>query len=207
MCGIAGILDWNAPPDMRALNLMTNALVHRGPDAGAVIERGVIALGHRRLAVIDLNERANQPMHDAASGAWIVFNGEIYNFAKIRRDLESRGIRFRTESDTEVILKAYAEFGVRCLDRLNGMFALAIWNEAHQRLFLARDRAGEKPLYYTWLPSGAFAFASELKALRLHPAAPTDTDADAVRDFLTLNYVPQDRCILKGVTEWMRMWV
>jgi asparagine synthase (glutamine-hydrolysing) len=199
VCGIAGILDWNVPPDVRTLNRMTDALVHRGPDAGAVIDIGAIALGHRRLAIIDLNERANQPMHDSDSGAWIVFNGEIYNYADIRRELESRGIRFRTESDTEVILKAYIEFGDRCLERLNGMFAMAIWDEAKQRLFLARDRAGEKPLYYIWLKSGAFAFASELNALRLHPDAPTETDADAVRDFLTLNYVPQNRCILKDV--------
>lgn len=199
MCGIAGILDWNAPPDLRALGLMTDALAHRGPDAGAVTDIGAVAFGHRRLAIIDLNERANQPMHDDASGACIVFNGEIYNHGELRRELKSRGIRFRTESDTEVILKAYVEFGVRCLERLNGMFALAIWDENHQRLFLARDRAGEKPLYYTSLPSGGLAFASELNALRLHPDISTVTDAAAVRDFLTLNYVPQNRCILKGV--------
>jgi asparagine synthase (glutamine-hydrolysing) len=132
VCGIAGIIDWNAPPDVRALKRMTDVLAHRGPDAGAIADIGVAAFGHRRLAVIDLNERANQPMHDEASGTWIVFNGEIYNHVEIRRELKSRGTKFRTQSDTEVILKAYAEYGVRCLELFNGMFALAIWGEVHK---------------------------------------------------------------------------
>jgi asparagine synthase (glutamine-hydrolysing) len=201
MCGIAGILDWHAPPDLRALNLMTGALAHRGPDASAVSNLGAIALGHRRLSVIDLNERANQPMQDSASGAWIVFNGEVYNYKEIRKELEAKGVLFNTESDTEVVLKAYVEFGADCLEKLNGMFALAIWDNVHQHLFLARDRAGEKPLYYAWLPSGAFVFASELQALRKHPALPNIINASAIRDFLTLNYISQDHSIVKGVNK------
>jgi len=199
MCGIVGVLSWKTPPDARLVAAMTETLVHRGPDAGGVKDLGPAILGHRRLSIIDLDRRANQPMQDPGTGNWIVFNGEIYNFMAIRRDLESEGFRFTTESDTEVILAAYARWGVGCLDRFNGMFAFALWDRRNEALFLARDRAGKKPLFFFRLKQGGLAFASELKALRLHPEAPTEIDPKAISDFLSFNYVPTDRCILKGI--------
>jgi asparagine synthase (glutamine-hydrolysing) len=142
MCGVSGWLSWGRRPDPDIVVAMTNRLSHRGPDYGAVADRGAIVLGHRRLSIIDLTDAARQPMSDHTGDIWIVFNGEIYNFPELRSALEQRGHRFRTRSDTEVILESYKQWGTECLERLVGMFAFAIWDETRDRLFLARDRLG-----------------------------------------------------------------
>ena len=147
---------------------MVALLAHRGPDDSGTWTEGETALGMTRLAIIDLHT-GRQPMTDASGSLVIVFNGEIYNFRSLRAELEARGRRFRTQSDTEVILGAYAEYGEECVARLRGMFAFAIWDRARRTLFLARDRLGKKPLYY-WHRGGLFLFASEPKALLRHPA-------------------------------------
>ena len=170
MCGIAGSLRIGGEDEVQAVNTMTQALIHRGPDCGAVVKRGRAVMGHRRLAIIDTSKSASQPMDDKASGLCIVFNGEIYNFQEIRAELEGFGDTFHTKSDTEVLLKSYARWGSACLQRFNGMFAFAIWNPLDQTLFLARDRLGKKPLYYQNTKDGLI-FASELPALLRHPAA------------------------------------
>ncbi len=157
-----------------------------------------MALAHRRLATIDLSAGGHQPMEDVNGGCCIVFNGEIYNYQEIRHELEVASHQFRTASDTEVILAAYREWGVDCLKRLNGMFAFALYDRRRQQLFIARDRAGEKPLFYSHL-SGPFMFASELKALMADPSLPRELDLTAFQYYLAYGYVPGERCILKGV--------
>jgi len=178
---------------------MRDALAHRGPDdAGAwASPDGRVALVHRRLAILDLSPAGHQPMADAAGRCVVVFNGEIYNHPDVRRDLEARGHRFRSRSDTEVLLEAYREWGLDCLDRLDGMFAFALWDSEKRRLFCARDRAGEKPFFYRHDP-GAFRFASELKALLADPAAPRRLDRDALEHYLAYGYVPGAMCMLQG---------
>src|ERR1700757_1345216 len=167
MCGIVGILAWNGLVDPDLLERATLSLAHRGPDDhGTVILRDnvpepvEIGLGNRRLAILDLSPLGHQPMHDPATGNWIVHNGEIYNFREVREKLETEGISFVSQSDTEVALKAYGEWGERCLEEFRGMFALAIWDARRHRLLVARDPMGIKPLYY--FNSGQhFLFASE----------------------------------------------
>jgi asparagine synthase (glutamine-hydrolysing) len=198
MCGIAGSLRIGGEEEVQAVNAMIQALIHRGPDSGAVVRRGRAVMGHRRLAIIDTSKSANQPMDDKASGLCIVFNGEIYNFQKIRAELEGFGDTFHTKSDTEVLLKSYARWGSACLQRLNGMFAFAIWNPLDQTLFLARDRLGKKPLYYQNTKDGLI-FASELPALLRHPAAGRTVDPRALGHYLGLNYTLQERCIIQEV--------
>jgi asparagine synthase (glutamine-hydrolysing) len=199
MCGISGVLSGHSAPDCRVVQAMCDRLRHRGPDAGSVIARPPIVLGHRRLSVIDLSESANQPLADASERFWIVYNGELYNFRALRRELEHEGVAFRTASDTEVLLEAYKRWDVGCFERLNGMFALAIWDEPRQRLVLGRDRAGEKPLYYARLPESGLIFASDLRALRAHPAISPQLNLVALDQFLALNYVLGPTCILRGV--------
>lgn len=198
MCGIAGSLREGGEEEVRAVNTMTDALIHRGPDSGAVVRRGRAVLGHRRLAVIDTSKAANQPMDDKISGLCIVLNGEIYNFQEIRTELESFGETFNTKSDTEVLLKSYARWGEACLQRLNGMFAFAIWNPLNQTLFLARDRLGKKPLFYQNTEEGLI-FASELPALLRHPAVGRTVDPKAIGHYLGLNYTLEERCIIQEV--------
>jgi len=198
MCGIAGVVDWQRAGDSHAVGRMVRRLSHRGPDHEAVTVCGAAILGHRRLAIIDLTPDANQPMADVDGRVWIVFNGEIYNYRELRSDLEKRGARFRTHSDTEVLLEAYKRWGDDFLQRLNGMFAFALWDEGRQRLLLARDRLGEKPLYYAVLPGGGVAFASELKALRLYPGVGADINPAALSHYLSLNYILHTECILDG---------
>jgi asparagine synthase (glutamine-hydrolysing) len=197
MCGLAGIIDWRGA-DTALVAAMTDALKHRGPDAAGFWSNGPAALGHRRLSIIDLSHRADQPMADAAGRYQLIFNGEIYNYRALRPLLEQHGYRFHTESDTEVLLNAFIHWGADCLERLNGMFAFAIWDAAEQRLTLARDRLGEKPLYFLRLDSG-IVFASELKALRLHPAISREIDARALGQYLSLNYTLGNRCMVPGV--------
>ena len=154
MCGICGVLhvDPQARADAGLVEAMTQSLVHRGPDDAGVYADGPVALGNRRLKVIDLSPKGHQPMANDDGNLWIVYNGEVYNFLEVREGLSARGHRFRSKTDTEVVLKASEEYGEKFLDHLNGMFALAIWDARRRRLLLARDRLGIKPLYYAQLP-------------------------------------------------------
>jgi asparagine synthase (glutamine-hydrolysing) len=198
MCGIAGKVSWRGENNIVVVEAMTEALIHRGPDVGTVEEVGNAVLGHRRLRIIDLNDTANQPMIDPESGLVIVFNGEIYNYQDIRRSLAEKGIKFQTQSDTEVLLKAFARWDTDCLDRLIGMYAFAIWDRRAQRLILARDRLGKKPLYYSHDEAG-ISFASELTALRQDQALDDTISPVALSHFLSLNYTLTEECILSAV--------
>ncbi|MDQ3928845.1 MAG: asparagine synthetase B, partial [Chloroflexota bacterium] len=147
MCGIAGIFNRHGtPPNMDVLRSMTQQIAHRGPDGDGFFTEGGVALAHRALRIIDLSDAAIQPMHNHDGSLHLVFNGEVYNYVELRPELEARGYPFKSHSDTEVLLNAYEEWGVDCLQRLNGMFAFAIWDKERQELFLARDRVGKKPL-------------------------------------------------------------
>ena len=178
---------------------MTARLAHRGPDFQGAFIDGPLAFGHRRLSVLDTRDVANQPMTDDSGRFVIVHNGEIYNFREIRKDLEARGIRFRTNSDTEVILEAYKIFGEDCLRHFNGMFAFAIWNADEQKLFIARDRLGKKPLYFKSLDHGGVVFASEIKALREDPNVCDVLNIRALNQYLSLNYILTNEAIFEGV--------
>src|SRR5690348_2769642 len=200
MCGITGWFDLSGerPPDRATIQKMTDFIAHRGPDGEGFHFAPGIALGHRRLAIIDL-ATGDQPMFNDSKGVALVFNGEIYNFRELRRELIGRGHRFNTSSDTEVIIRAWEEWQEGCVDRLTGMFAFAIWDAPQRKLFLARDRLGEKPLYYAFLPDGGIVFGSELKALLVHPALLRKIDPCAVEDFFALGYVPEPRTIYQNV--------
>ncbi|WP_439486112.1 XrtA/PEP-CTERM system amidotransferase [Blastomonas fulva] len=200
MCGIAGIfhLETAKPVDPTRIRLMTDAMLHRGPDGNGCWTAPGIGLGHLRLSIIDLAGSA-QPMLSEDEADVLTFNGEIYNFQEVRAELSVLGHRFRTSGDTEVILAAWRQWGVGCLDRLNGMFAFAIHDQRTQRLFIARDRLGVKPLHYAPLPDGSVIFASELKGLLAHPALRRAPDAQAVDDYLAFGYVPDHRCFVAGV--------
>ncbi len=200
MCGICGELRFDGQtPDRDALARMVAALAKRGPDdAGSHVD-GPVALGHRRLSIIDLSERAHQPMLDDTNHLAIVFNGSIYNYPALREQLRQRGHSFKSSGDTEVILKAYAEWGDGCVARLNGMFAFAIWDAQKQRLFMARDRMGIKPLYYT-LDQQRVRFASTPQALLAAGGIDTRIDANALHHQFTLHaVVPAPRTLLRGV--------
>lgn len=199
MCGLVGFASITPQFDHIWLSSARDTLTHRGPDDCGQwwSDDGRVGLAHRRLSILDLSPLGHQPMHRPEHGLSIVFNGEIYNFAELRRELEQLGHGFRSHSDTEVLLVAYAQWGTDCLARLNGMFAFAILDAPRQRLFLARDRAGEKPLFYR-LDSGTFHFASELKALLANPVLPRRIDAEALDCYLAMGFVPGDRCILQG---------
>jgi asparagine synthase (glutamine-hydrolysing) len=198
MCGIAGIIarDPSATPDVARLGLMLESLAHRGPDGEGVHADGPAALGHKRLAIIDL-ETGQQPMCNEDGSLWIVLNGEIYNYVELRQGLE-RHHEFRTRSDTEVILHLYEELGERCLDRLNGMFAFAIWDGRQQRLFAARDRLGIKPLYWTLSPE-TLAFASEPKALLAAGLAQPEADPQALEEYLTFQFCLGERTLFRQI--------
>lgn len=200
MCGIAGIFHCgiSKPVDPARVERMCDAMVHRGPDGSGVWTAHGVGLGHRRLAIIDL-AGSPQPMRSADGRAVIVFNGEIYNFRELRRELVAAGARFRTDGDTEVILAAYQRWGVDCLSRLHGMFAFALYDCEQRTLLLARDRLGVKPLFMARLSDGAIAFASELKGLLAHPLLRREVDPLAVEDYLAWGYVPDHRSFLQGV--------
>ena len=200
MCGIAGIFHCGTPKpvDPRRVERMTDALAHRGPDGSGVWTAPGVGLGHRRLSIIDL-AGSPQPMHSVDDRAVIVFNGEIYNYRALRRELEAGGARFATDGDTEVILAAWQRWGPDCLERLDGMFAFALYDCEKRQLFLARDRFGVKPLFLARLSDGSMAFASELKGLLAHPLVRRIADPLAIEDYMTWGYVPDHRSILKGV--------
>jgi asparagine synthase (glutamine-hydrolysing) len=192
MCGIAGVIsqDMRPPAELeRLVTPMAGAQAHRGPDACGSWADAHCALAHRRLAIIDLSDAGRQPMSNAAGTLWISFNGEIYNFQALRAELESHGHRFRTRTDTEVILHAYEQWGEACLTRLRGMFAFAIWDGAKRRLLLARDRVGKKPLVYAQA-GGQFLFASELQGLLAHPSLPREANLPALDAYLSYGYIP-----------------
>jgi asparagine synthase (glutamine-hydrolysing) len=189
VCGICGVvsLDGDLPPNVSdSIGRMTDRLIHRGPDGGAVHRTAWFAFGHRRLAIID-RAGGDQPMTNEDQSVWIVFNGEIYNHVELRRDLEARGHRFRTHSDTEAIVHAYEEYGDACVDRLEGMFAFAIADHNARRVLLARDRLGKKPLFHATL-GGVLHFASEIKAIKASPAWNGEQDLDAIEGYLSLGY-------------------
>src|SRR5258705_4940206 len=176
MCGIAGFIDLESTEAIRGqaerarlLARMCGVIRHRGPDDQGVLVKDGVALGMRRLSIIDL-AGGHQPISGEDRTVTIVFNGEIYNFREIKQQLESRGHVFNTNSDTEAIVHAFEEYGVSCVDYLRGMFAFAIWDDKAQQLFIARDRVGKKPLYYTVTSDGTFVFGSEIKSLLEHPS-------------------------------------
>ena len=212
MCGICGAI-WSSGSkavDPAILERATDAMRRRGPDARGVtrapIEPGIsveekgVAFGHRRLAIIDLSDAGRQPFANDDRSIWLTFNGEIYNYIEIRNELKRRGRNFRTETDVEVLLRAYEEFGVDCLPKLNGMFAFAIWDSRKKRLLIARDRIGKKPLFYR-VETERLLFASELKALTLFPDVPKELDLTALRQYLTYQYVPYPRTIYRGIAK------
>ena len=201
MCGICGEMSFAARPvNERALVAMTDTLRHRGPDHGAVYRSadGGTGLGFRRLSIIDLRAAANQPIGNEDGSVQLVFNGEIYNFQDLRKDLVANGHVFRSNSDSEVIVHLYEELGDRAIDRLDGMFALALWDERQRRLLLARDRTGKKPLF-TYTSADRVVFASEMKALLGHPDLDIEVDAEAIPYYFLYGYVPHPETIYKGV--------
>ncbi|TAD77570.1 MAG: amidotransferase 1, exosortase A system-associated [Sphingomonadales bacterium] len=200
MCGIAGIFHAETPKPVDPVRVerMCDALVHRGPDGAGVWTDHGVGLGHRRLSIIDI-AGSPQPMHSADGRAVIVFNGEIYNFRELRRELERAGFAFRTSGDTEVILAAWQRWGPDCLARLDGMFAFALFDLDKRQLFLARDRFGVKPLFLAHLSDGSIAFASELKGLLAHPLLRRRINPEAIEAYMTWGYVPDTHSILSGV--------
>jgi len=198
MCGICGFFQFDPvkPVELSGLRAMADSISHRGPDdAGYHTEPG-IGLGHRRLSIIDLDS-GQQPMSNEDNSVWIVFNGEIYNFQELRPELEAKGHRFRTNSDTEVIIHLYEQFGEECFSRLRGMFALALWDRNQRKLVLARDRLGKKPLYYSLTKDGLY-FGSEIKAIQA-AVGNWDLDASALADYFTTFYIPAPKTIYSGV--------
>jgi len=200
MCGIAGRVNLlsGAPVDPASIEAMCRRIAHRGPDGQGTLVEGFAGFGHRRLAILDLSDAASQPMVSPDGRHWIVFNGEIYNFLEIRRELEARGVRFRTSSDTEVLLASYSAFGPACLERLRGMFAFAIWDVEERTLFLARDRVGKKPLFYR-VDKDGIAFASEPQAFYADVRFEARPARRAVALYLAYGYVPSPLSAFEGV--------
>ena len=190
MCGICGIYQAASgePVSRELLGRMTEQITHRGPDDSGIYIEKTIGLGFRRLSIIDL-DGSHQPMTNETGDIWLVFNGEIWNYKSLRAELVHKGHQFRTQGDTETIIHAYEEYGVDCIARLHGMFSLAIWDSRQQRLLLARDRAGKKPIYYTRVGDNLL-FASEIKALLLDPRVQHKVDPQSLADFLSVRYVP-----------------
>lgn len=209
MCGIAGIVS--REPDPRSselLDRMLRSIEHRGPDEDGRLVDGTLAMGMRRLSIIDLSD-GTQPIFDESGRYGIVFNGEIYNYRELREQLQARGHRLKTHSDTETIVHLFEEYGPSCLDHLRGMFGLAIWDNQKRELFIARDRLGIKPLYYSQSP-GLFVFASEIKAILVHPAVRREVDLPALSQYLSLKYVPAPRTLFAGIHSlqpgyWLRI--
>jgi len=200
MCGIAGVVyfDPTRTVDPALLRRMNEVLAHRGPDDAGTHVDGPVGLAHRRLSIIDLSPSGHQPMASASGDHWITYNGEIYNFLELRRELEDSGVVFRSRSDTEVILALYERFGLDCLRRLRGMFALAIWDGRRRTLFVARDRLGKKPLYY-YRDDEKFVFASEPRGILQDPTVPVTPDLEAIHHYLSYGYVPNPWSAFRGI--------
>src|SRR5262249_46988014 len=201
MCGIFGMfgIDPGRTADPAVLRHMAHATVHRGPDGGGFYTDGSLGFGMRRLSIIDL-ATGEQAVASEDQKLWVVFNGEIYNYRHLTRDLIERGHRFNTTSDTEVLVHLYEEEGEDCVSRLRGMFAFALWDSARRTLLLARDRLGIKPLYYADTPDG-FVFGSEMKAVVKSPWVGRRVDQRAIMSFLRYGYVPDPLSILEGVSK------
>ncbi len=200
MCGIAGFMRSCSPgADESTLRRMGEVIMHRGPDAGGEYLDETVGLAHRRLSIIDLSPLGNQPMYSSDGRLVIVFNGEIYNFLELRMELERSGFSFRSQTDTEVILALYQLHGIACLDKLNGMFAFALWDKTEQTLLLARDRIGKKPLYYYHGGGDRLAFASELKSLLEVPGMERTVEPTAVCDYLKYLYIPAPKTIYRNI--------
>jgi len=199
MCGICGILNFqnDEPVDPNVLDRMTRTMRHRGPDDEGYYLDGPVGFGHRRLSIIDL-ATGRQPIHNEDRTVWIVFNGEIYNCRELRSELEKAGHCFSTRTDTEVIVHAYEQYGLKCVEMLNGMFAFALWDKGLRRLLIARDRVGIKPLYYCQSERGLL-FGSELKAILEHPSVTRRIDLTSLNLYLAFEYVPTPRSIFEGI--------
>ena len=201
MCGITGLVDFTRRSNCAHLSAMSASLHHRGPDDDGDVwfdtSNASVGLGFRRLAILDLSSAGHQPMALASNQSWIVFNGEIYNFQEIRKELESLGHTFNSHSDTEVILHSYQQWGDECVTHFIGMFAFCIYDPERKRLFLARDRAGVKPLYYYW-KDGLFLFGSELKSLHQHNGFVKTLDEDAIALYFQFGYIPAPYAIFKN---------
>ena len=195
MCGICGFAGF---ADSKLLKEMTDALEHRGPDDSGKFEDAGISLGHRRLSIIDLSKKGRQPMHNEDESIWVSFNGEIYNFRKLREELEQKGHRFYSDTDTEAIVHAFEEFGSTFVEHLDGMFAFALWDSKNRKLYLVRDRLGKKPLYYAFVDNG-IVFASEIKALLKHKEIKAEINLKAVDLFLSMRVVPGKETLFDGV--------
>jgi asparagine synthase (glutamine-hydrolysing) len=200
MCGIAGIMDsvGRRPIDRSLAQRMTDSIAHRGPDGSGFHIAPGVALGHRRLAIIDV-AGGHQPLYNEDGTVAITYNGEIYNYRELADELAAKGHRFRTRSDTEVVVHAWEEWGADCVKRFRGMFAFAIWDETRETLFLARDRFGKKPLYYARLDDGLVLFASEMKALLTCPELRRSLDPTAIEDYFAYGYVPESKSIYRDV--------
>ena len=202
MCGIAGyVTSQPAPPNRATLERMTDSIRHRGPDESGYYQDAQASLGHRRLSIIDL-ATGQQPMANEDGRLRIVYNGEIFNHADLRPELERAGHRYSTRCDTEAILHAYEEYGPACVERFRGMFAFAIWDREARRLFCARDRLGKKPFYY-YSDGRLFAFASEIKALLEHPDIPTRFDETTLAEYLAFGYISDQRTLFSGIRKLM----
>ena len=199
MCGIAGIFNLNGEPVSPViLRKMTDAIAHRGPDGEGFYIDSFLGLGHRRLAIIDLSPAGHQPMMSPDGEYVVSYNGEIYNFQELRVELQARGYHFRSRTDTEVLLHSYAEWGEECVERFNGMFAFVLWDRTRQELFLARDRYGIKPLYYT-LQDHTFLFGSEVKAILAHPSYHVRLDKEALLEYFTFQNFFTDKTLFAGI--------
>jgi asparagine synthase (glutamine-hydrolysing) len=199
MCGVTGILELGGEqPPRGVLRQMASAIAHRGPDGEGVYVDGPVGLGHRRLAIIDLTDAGAQPMSTADGRFTISYNGEVYNYRELRAELESLGHRFRSRTDTEVVLEALARWGNRALERFNGMFALALWDSERRELLLARDRYGIKPLYYA-RQGDTLLFGSEIKAMLAHPGLRVEMDREALLEYFTFQNLFTDRTLFAGV--------
>jgi len=200
MCGILGVWDFSSRVDRALIKQMRDLLTHRGPDDKGIFIDNQIGLSHRRLSIIDLSKAGNQPMSNEDGSIWITYNGEIYNFQEIKEDLEKKGHQFKSNTDTEVIIHAYEEYGHNCLSLFNGMFALGIWDSNKRELFLARDRIGVKPLVY-YQDKDKFIFASELKAILPYPEINKEVSEEAISHYLSFGYVPTPLCIFKSMAK------
>jgi asparagine synthase (glutamine-hydrolysing) len=199
MCGITGIFNVDGKPvAINTLKKMTDVIAHRGPDGEGYWTNSFIGFGHRRLAIIDLSPLGHQPMKNNDETMVITFNGEIYNFHALRKELQAKGHTFRSKTDTEVLLKTYQEWGDSCIHRLNGMFAFAIWDSRRNRLFAARDRYGIKPFYY-YYANGVLLFASEVKAILEHPDVTASVSLPALNEYFSFQNIFSDQTLFEGI--------
>lgn len=198
MCGICGF-NWR---DKNFLNKILAEIKHRGPDSFGFYEDDKISLGHRRLSIVDLTKSGSQPMSNEDGKIWIIFNGEIYNFKELRSDLESKGHRFKSNTDTEVLIHLYEEYDLKFLEKINGMFAFCIYDSSKKIFFLARDRIGIKPVYY-YEDHGRFIFCSEIKGILKHPEIKRQINPSAIDSFLTFRANISEETCFKGIKKIM----